>query len=138
MQNLLTKFKTSEVDILILRLSIFIVFATFGIFKWFDFEVEALKPLISTTWLNFLYDWFGFHGTSYLLGVIEGITYIGLFAGIFYPKAGIIGALGLIGTGFVTLSLLAQIGFNSFIFKDFLLIGGAIVLLKHDLNRAFP
>ncbi|VEB27319.1 Predicted membrane protein [Actinobacillus lignieresii] len=68
MQNLLTKFKTSEVDILILRLSIFIVFATFGIFKWFDFEVEALKPLISTTWLNFLYDWFGFHGTSYLLG----------------------------------------------------------------------
>ncbi|AFU20161.1 DUF417 family protein [Actinobacillus suis] len=138
MHNLLRRFQKSDIDILILRLSLFIVFATFGVFKWFDFEVEALKPLISNSWLSFLYDWFGFYGTSYVLGTIEGITYLSLFAGIFSPRAGIIGALGLLGTGVVTLSLLFQLGFNSFIFKDFLLIGGAIVLLKYELNRINP
>ncbi|WGE87439.1 YkgB family protein [Actinobacillus equuli subsp. haemolyticus] len=138
MQGLLRRFQKSEIDILILRLSLFVVYATFGLFKWFDFEVEALKPLISNSRLSFLYDWFGFYGASYVLGVIEGITYISLLMGIFSPRTGIIGALGLLGTGVVTLSLLFQLGFSSFIFKDFLLIGGAIVLLKHELNRINP
>ncbi|AKO46029.1 DUF417 family protein [[Haemophilus] ducreyi] len=138
MHNLIVRFQKSEWDMLILRLTIFVVFIIFGIFKWFDFEVEALKPIIANSWLSFLYDWLGFHGASYLLGVVEGITYLSLLFGISRPKLGIVGALGTLVTGIVTLSLLPQLGFNSFIFKDILLIGGGLVLLKYDLNRAFP
>lgn len=37
-------------------------FMLFGTYKWFDFEVMALEPLISNTWLNILYILFGVHG----------------------------------------------------------------------------
>ncbi len=138
MKKIIDRFQKSNIDVLFLRISVIIIFVTFGTFKWFNFEVEALKPLINKSWLIFLYDWFGYHGASYLLGIVETITYLCLIIGISRPKFGIIGSLGLLGTAVVTISILPQIGFNSFIFKDILLIGIALVLLKIDLNRAYP
>lgn len=46
----------------ILRLSVITIFMLFGTYKWFDFEVMALEPIISSTWLNILYILFGVHG----------------------------------------------------------------------------
>ncbi|QLB13667.1 putative membrane protein YkgB [Bisgaardia hudsonensis] len=138
MEQLINKFKQSNIDILFLRLAVITIFVTFGALKWFDFEVEALKPLIGKSWLSFLYDWFGYQGTSYLLGVIETTTYIALIIGIFKPKFGIIGALGVLGTAITTVSLIPQIGFDGFVFKDILLIAIALVLLKTDLKRIYP
>lgn len=100
--------------------------------------MEVLKPIISNSWLDFLYGLFGFHYTSYLLGVIESATYIGLIAGFFKPKYGLIGSLLVLSTALTTVSLLPQLGFNGFIFKDILLIGIVAVLLKYDLNRVCP
>ncbi|PNL93335.1 DUF417 family protein [Aggregatibacter aphrophilus] len=135
MKEFVRKFCFSDVDVVLLRFSVVFIIALFGNYKWFDFEVEALKPLISSTWLNFLYDYLGFYGTSYLLGAIESINYIFLTIGFFKPKFGVLGSLFTISLGVVTLSLIPQIGLNSFIVKDIILIGSGLVLLKYDLKK---
>jgi len=127
---------SNGVDITILRLSVIAVFALFGTYKWFEFEVMALEPLISHTWINFLYTLFGIHGGSYFLGIVENITLLALFIGFWRPAFGVIGAILTIVTAVVTLSLLPELGhIDSFIFKDILLIGAGLVLLRNDLVR---
>lgn len=136
MPALLERFKRSDLDIHLLRLCAILIFLIYGNTKWFDFEVELLKPIIGPTWLSFLYEALGHHGTTYLLGVVETITYVALIAGFSRPAVGIAGSLLVIATALVTLSLLPQLGgFNGFILKDVLLLGAGAVLLKHDLRR---
>lgn len=136
MLALLRRFMHSTSDIFVLRATVIIIFLLFGTDKWFDLEVEALKPLLSNTWLNILYLLFGTHGGSYFLGVVETITFIGLLVGYVKPTAGIVGDVLVIATGLVTLSLLPQLGkIDGFIVKDVLLIGTGMVLLKHALLR---
>lgn len=136
MKNFINGFIRSDYDMVILRLSVITIFMLFGTYKWFDFEVMALEPLISTTWLNILYILFGVHGGSYFLGVVETITFLALVIGFFRPAAGILGDMIVIVTGITTLSLLPQLGkIDSFIIKDVLLIGAGAVLLKYDLKR---
>ena len=137
MKHFIDNFKKSNLDIIVLRICVLLIFLVYGIAKWFDFEVELLKPIISNTWLSFLYSLFGYHGANYFLGIVEGIAYISLALGFFRPKLGIIGDLIVIGTALVTLSLLPQLGrLDGFIFKDVLLIGAGLVLLKNDLNQS--
>jgi uncharacterized membrane protein YkgB len=135
-KKLINGFLQSNIDIWILRLTVILIFVLFGTYKWFDFEVRALEPLISSTWLNFLNTLFGVYGASYFLGVVENIVFIALIIGFFKPKIAIIGDILVIITGLTTLSLLPQLGeIDSFIVKDLLLIGAGLVLLKFDLKR---
>lgn len=128
--------KTSGLDVVALRLSVIIIFALFGTYKWFAFEANALHHLLSGTWLAALYPALGVQGLSYALGVVENIALLALIAGFFRPAAGAVGALMVAGTGIVTLSLLPQLArIDSFIIKDVLLIGAGLVLLRHDLRR---
>jgi uncharacterized membrane protein YkgB len=132
------KILRSYVDIIILRACVIFIFLLFGTYKWFDFEVVALKPIISNSWLDVLYTLLGFHGASYFLGVVESVTFVALFIGYFKPVIGVIGSFLVILTGLVTLSLLPQLGYvDSFIVKDVLLIGSGIVLIKFDLLRIY-
>lgn len=136
MKNFFKSFIRSDNDMVILRLSVITIFMLFGTYKWFDFEVMALEPIISSTWLNILYILFGVHGGSYFLGVMETLTFLALIIGFFRPAAGVLGDIIVIVTGITTLSLLPQLGkIDSFIIKDVLLIGAGAVLLKHDLKR---
>lgn len=136
MKKYLIRFLNSNIDITVLRLSVIVIFMLFGTYKWFDFEVNALEPLISKTWLNFLYTLFGVHGGSYFLGAVENIAFIALIIGFVKPIIGVFGDVIVIFTGVVTLSLLFQLGkIDSFIIKDILLIGSGLVLLKYDLLR---
>jgi uncharacterized membrane protein YkgB len=136
MKNTINRFIQSHYDIVILRVSVIIIFMLFGTYKWFDFEVMALQPLLSNTWLNILYTIFGLHGGSYFLGVVENITFLALIIGFFKPGVGVLGDILVIVTGFITLSLLLQLGkIDSFIVKDILLLGAGVVLLKFDLKR---
>lgn len=129
-------YRTSGLDIAILRLTVIFIFALFGTYKWFSFEAEALHHLLPGTWLGALYPLLGVQGLSYTLGVIENITLLALIIGFFRPSFGVIGALMVTGTGVVTLSLLPQLGrIDSFIIKDVLLIGAGLVLLRYDLCR---
>lgn len=136
MKNLINVFTRSDYDMVILRLSVISIFMLFGTYKWFEFEVMALEPLISATWLNILYTIFGVHGGSYFLGMVETIAFLTLIIGFFRPVTGILGDIIVIVTGITTLSLLPQLGeINSFIIKDVLLIGAGAVLLKYDLKK---
>lgn len=138
MKRFINVFIRSDYDMIILRLSIITVFMLFGTYKWFDFEVMALEPLISSTWLNSLYVLFGVHGGSYFLGIVETIAFLALIIGFFRPVAGVLGDIIVIVTGITTLSLLPQLGkIDSFIIKDIVLIGAGAVLLKYDLKRYF-
>ncbi|HAI8717777.1 TPA: DUF417 family protein [Escherichia coli] len=138
MKNIINGFIRSDYDMIILRLSVISIFMLFGTYKWFEFEVMSLEPLISATWLNILYTMFGVHGGSYFLGVVETIAFLTLIIGFFRPAAGVLGDIIVIVTGTTTLSLLPQLGeINSFVIKDVLLIGAGAVLLKHDLKRHF-
>ncbi|HBY2305987.1 TPA: DUF417 family protein [Klebsiella pneumoniae] len=131
MKNFFKSFIRSDNDMVILRLSVITIFMLFGTYKWFDFEVMALEPIISSTWLNILYILFGVHGGSYFLGVMETLTFLALIIGFFRPAAGVLGDIIVIVTGITTLSLLPQLGkIDSFIIKDVLLIGAGAVLLK--------
>lgn len=44
MKKFINVYIKSDYDIVILRLSVIIIFILFGTYKWFDFEVMALKP----------------------------------------------------------------------------------------------
>ncbi|MCS2164036.1 DUF417 family protein [Scandinavium manionii] len=124
-------------DMIALRLSVIAIFALFGTYKWFAFEANSLHHLLPGTWLGALYPLLGVQGVSYALGVVENITLLALIAGFFVPLAGAVGAVMVIGTGAVTLSLLPQLGhIDSFIIKDVLLLGVGLTLLRHDLRRA--
>lgn len=125
----------SHLDLIVLRLAVIAIFLVFGTFKWFDFEVEALKPLFSQTWLSFLPYLFGDAGASYALGIVENIICLCLIIGFVKPKFGVVGALGVLMTSLVTLSLMFQMGFEGFILKDLLLVGASLVILKNDLKR---
>ncbi|HAO0324720.1 TPA: DUF417 family protein [Escherichia coli] len=123
-------------DIAVLRLSLIIIFGLFGTYKWFDFEVKILDELLSGTWLSILHTFFGLHGGSYFLGIMENITLIALIVGFFRPIYGAVGAVLVILTGLVTLSLLPQLGkIDAFIIKDVLLVGAGLVLLRYDLQK---
>ncbi|WP_172197095.1 DUF417 family protein [Campylobacter sp. RM16188] len=136
MQNLIHKFINSEFEIKFARFALILVLFLFGNYKWFEFEVELLKPIISGTWLNFLYTIFGFHGASYFLGVVESIAYIALAVGYKKPKAGVLGSLIVIMTGLVTLSLIPQLGKpDGFILKDIFMVALGFIILKYDLIR---
>ncbi|PKH25192.1 hypothetical protein CIG19_04980 [Enterobacterales bacterium CwR94] len=136
MKMLIDRFTQSTLDSIMLRLSVIFIFALFGTFKWFEFEVQALQPLISSTWLNILYTLFGVHGGSYFLGAAETLTFIALILGFRHPLPGIFGAVMTVATGVVTLSLLPQLDeLDSFIIKDILLVGAGLTLLKQDLLR---
>ena len=136
MKNLIKRFINSDYDIVFLRLSVIGILLLFGTYKWFDFEVMALEPLISKSWLNILYTLFGVYGGSYFLGIVENLTFLALIAGFYKPVIGMMGDIIVIGIGVITLSLLPQLGkVDSFIIKDILLIGAGIVLLKYDLKR---
>jgi uncharacterized membrane protein YkgB len=123
-------------DTIALRLSLIVVFLFFGIAKWFEFEVEALTPIITTTWLSILKDMLGLHGTSYFLGVVELTTVALLVLGFKNPMAGAAGATLIVLTGVVTLSLLPQLGtIDGFILKDIMVVAIGLTLLKQDLVR---
>jgi reactive chlorine resistance protein C len=123
-----------------------------GGLKFTQLEVEALKPLISSTpWLAWMYSVFGEAGASYVLGVVEITTALLLIASPWSSHAGVVGgALGGL-TFLVTSSLLfalpvweeslggfpALSGAGQFLIKDVALLGISLVVMGESLARAF-
>lgn len=122
-----------------------------GILKFTQYEVEALKPLITNTpWLAWLYQVFGAAGTSYLLGVVELTTATLFVASQWSARAGVVaGALGALTFATTTSTMLAlpiwhdPIGgfpwlndLGSFLVKDIALLGISLLMLGESLGRA--
>lgn len=121
-----------------------------GILKFTQYEIDALKPLISATpWLAWLYAVLGYAGTSYLLGVVELITAALFIASPWSARAGLAaGVLGSLTFAATTSTLLAfpiwepSLGgfpylnfIGTFLIKDVALLGVSLVVLGEGLAR---
>jgi uncharacterized membrane protein YkgB len=124
--------------------------ALIGALKFTQYEIDALKPLISgTPWLAWLYPVFGEAGTSYLLGVTELITAALFVASLWFRRAGVLA--GLLGAAIftVTVSTLLAMpiwaqeigGFpwlnptGQFLIKDVAMLGVSLLVLQDGLTR---
>ncbi len=123
----------------LLRVSLALVFLWFGLLKLFD--VSPVFDIIAQS-----YPFITNHHALYLLlGVLE----IALGIGILIPKTSVISAWVMVGhLAFATLGvllspqafsgafpLLSVIG--EFVVKNFVLIGGALVLISQNKNRVW-
>ena len=138
MKAIINRFIKSEMDILILRLFVIILFIFFGLQKWSDSSILLLKEIIQPTWLNVLYLEFNEGGVSHFIGAIEFFIVFTLVIGFSSPRIGLIGDMIIILMGLITLSLLFQLeNLSGFILKDLLLVSIGIILLKSDLKRTY-
>lgn len=121
-----------------------------GVLKFTEYEINALKPLISgTPWLAWLYSVFGEAGTSYLLGVVEVITALLLLASPMFPRAALAGGALAVGTFAVTVSTMfalpiweASLGgypylgaLGQFLIKDVALLGVSLFIFGEGLAK---
>ena len=140
-----------DLDYRILRGSMVIIYLFFGYQKWFDYEAQALIPFISHGPLIFwLYPAFGIRGATFFLGVSGWIIGALLFVGFWDKRAGILGALGSIGTFVATVTIIPFIpngwaasagGFpaislyGAFLMKDVVLLAVSVCLSRWDVQR---
>ena len=141
----------SELDYHFLRASMVLIFFFFGYQKWWNYEAQALVPYISNGPLIFwMYPVFGVRGATFFLGVSEWLFGALLFWGFWNKKAGVLGALGGIGSFVSTTTIIPFIpgawaasagGFPAmtetaaFLMKDLVLLAVSFYLFKQDLMR---
>src|SRR5262245_35900900 len=138
-------------DLHLVRGSMVLVFLLFGYQKWFEYEVQTLRPFIENGPLTFwMYPVFGQHGASYFLGVSEWLTAALLIWGFWNPKAGVLGAILSVGTFVTTVTIIpflpdgwdpaagfpAMTGNVTFTMKDVVFLAVSVSLLKQDVMRA--
>lgn len=138
-------------EIAFLRWSMVLIFVLFGYAKWFEYEAQALIPLLShSPILSWMHVAFGVQGASYALGVAEWTIGLGLIAGAWLPRVSVLASAGSAITFLTTLTLVfstpgaweasaggfpAMGGATSFLIKDLILLGASLVLLKDSLRR---
>ena len=141
----------SDLDYHVVRASMVLVFLFFGYQKWFDYEAQALIPYISNgPLIAWMYPVFGIRGACWFLGVSEWTFGALLFIGFWNKTAGVLGALGGIGSFVSTTTIIPFMpggwaasagGFPAmtervaFLMKDFVLLAVSFYLLKQDLLR---
>ena len=140
-----------DLDYVILRSAMILIFLSFGYQKWFSYEAQVLIPFISHGPLIFwLYPLFGVRGASIFLGISEWTFGALLLAGFWNKKAGVLGALGSVGTFVGTVTIIpfmpdgwaesaggfpAMAGNVPFLMKDVVLLAVSIYLLREDARR---
>src|SRR5262247_4750572 len=96
-----------DLDYHLVRASMIIIFLFFGYQKWFEYEAQVLIPYISNGPLIFwMYPVFGIQGASWFLGVSEWLIAALLLFGFWNKGAGILGAIGSIGTFITTVTII--------------------------------
>lgn len=141
-----------QFDIAFLRWSLVLIFALFGYAKWFDYEAQALTPLLThSPILSWMQVAFGVHGASYALGIAEWTIGFGLIVGAWLPRVSVLASAGSAATYLTTLTLVLSTpggweasaggfpaigGATPFLLKDLVLLAASVVLLKSSLLRA--
>lgn len=142
---------SEDLDYHVVRAAMVIIFAFFGYQKWFAYEAQVLIPFISNGPLIFwLYPVFGIRGASWFLGVSEWTFGILLLLGFWDKRAGVLGAIGSVGTFVMTVTIIpfmpdgwaasaggfpAMVGNVPFLMKDVVLLAASVYLLKQDVMR---
>jgi uncharacterized membrane protein YkgB len=139
-----------DLDYLVVRASMVLIFLLFGYQKWFEYEAEVLIPFIQNgPLISWLYPVFGPRGATWFLGVAEWATGTLLFLGFWDRRFGILGALGACATFVGTVTIIpfmpdgwdavagfpAMKGNVAFLMKDVALLALSIYLLRQDVAR---
>jgi len=146
-----SRFLRQSFEVEFIRWVLVLIFLMFGYTKWFDYEAQALVPLISNSpLLAWMYGVFGTQGASYALGAAEWTIGLGLAVGAWSPRIALIAAAASALTYLTTASLLlttpggweasaggfpAMGGASSFLIKDLVLLAGSLVLLKNAAQQ---
>jgi uncharacterized membrane protein YkgB len=141
-----------DLDYQVVRASMVIIFAFFGYSKWFNYEAQALVPLITHgPLISWLYPVFGIRGAGRFLGVAEWSFGTLLLAGFWNKNLGILGAIGSCFSFIATLTIIPFLptawtasagGFpamsadGAFLMKDLVLFAASFYLLRQDVIRA--
>jgi len=119
----------------VLRVGLAFLLLLFGTFKFFQFEADAIQPLVShSPVLGWLYAVVNPRAASALIGTVEVTAALGLLVAPWWPRLGVLGGLLAVGTFLTTLSFLATTpgilapgnDGGGFILKDVVLLGAAI------------
>lgn len=141
-----------DLDYLLLRVSMIVIFLLFGYQKWFEYEAQVLIPYISHgPLISWLYPVFGVRGASWFLGVSEWLIAVLLVMGLRDKTAGTLGALGSVVCFVCTVTIIpffpaaweASAGgfpaisadFGAFLIKDIVLLAVSVYLLIQDASR---
>ncbi|MFL1490658.1 YkgB family protein [Pseudomonas antarctica] len=144
--QIFSRFLHRPFEIEFMRWALVLIFFIFGYSKWFDYEAQALLPLIGNSPLmSWMYAVFGVQGASHVLGVSEWAIGLGLAIGAWSPRVALFAAAASCVTYLTTVSLIlstpggweasaggfpAMGGATSFLIKDLVLLAGSLVLLK--------
>jgi uncharacterized membrane protein YkgB len=119
----------------VLRLGLAFLLALFGTFKFFQFEADAIQPLVShSPVVGWMYAVFSVRTASALIGVVEVGAALALLLAPWWPRLGVVGGLLATGTFLTTLSFLVTTpgllapgnDGAGFILKDLVLLGAAL------------
>ena len=140
-----------DLDYHVVRASMVIVFLFFGYSKWFNYEAQALVPLISHgPFIFWLYPVFGIRGAGRFLGISEWSFGALLLLGFWNKKLGVLGAIGSCFVFISTISIIPFLpdawaksagGFPAmtdqvaFLMKDLVLLAASLFLLRQDVIR---
>lgn len=135
----------------LLRAALVIIFFIFGYAKWFDYEAEAVAPLIGNSPFLAILRPLGMEGASRALGTIEFATGALLALGFVSARAALAGAALSTLTFLVTVSMLftlpagiwhAPLGFpalepvpGGFLLKDLVLLAASLALVREAARR---
>src|SRR6201998_274366 len=96
-----------DLDYRVAPASMIIILLFFGYSKWFNYEAQALIPLISHgPFIFWLYPVFGVRGAGRFLGTSEWLFCVLLFSGFWNKKLGVLGALGACFAFISTISII--------------------------------
>jgi uncharacterized membrane protein YkgB len=129
----------------VLRYSLVALLLLWGSFKFFEFEAQAIRPLIENhPLLSFMYPAFGVRATSALIGVVEVVAAALIALRRWRPELSALGSGIATGTFLVTLSFLFTTPsvlaldnpMGGFLMKDLVLLGAALYTVAEALGAA--
>lgn len=127
---------------IVLRYALVFLILLWGVFKFFEFEALAIKPLVENSpLLGWLYPLIGVRGTSALIGAVEVLVGVAIALPRVNPRLSGYASLAAAGMFLTTLSFLVTTPdgftgpFAGFLMKDLVLLGAALVTAGESFAR---
>jgi reactive chlorine resistance protein C len=127
------------------RYGLALLLVTIGSYKFFAFEAEAIRPLVSSSpMLSWLYGAFGVRGTAAVFGVFEIIVGLLICTRRWMPRVSGYASLLASSMLLITLSFLVTTPgalmpmnpFHQFLLKDVVLLGVALFTAAEALSAS--
>jgi uncharacterized membrane protein YkgB len=129
----------------LLRYGLALVIAIIGSYKFFEFEVEAIRPLVgSSPLVSWLYEVLGVRGAAAMFGLCEIAIALLIATRPWVPRVSAFASLAASGMFVVTLSFLVTTPgammptnpYQQFLLKDVVLLGAALLISAEALSAS--